>query len=204
MAGPHPLFERRDVAGENLNVIFSAGKTQDGFCSCTLSNFGKTSLEHFRILWAKINLSDHNSTCPFGKCTKPLAVVEGCFVAYRIRDQPALESFHVLTLLAHLSPVGSFWIAQNAIERRGCSAAPHVRALARIPMKTFPGGGILRGRGPGNLVAESSRADPPCCHHTRAWRLQATVFDPLSLLPCGRLCGRRPRDRTRMREIPHG
>ena len=26
MAGPHPLFERRDVAGENLNVIFPAGK----------------------------------------------------------------------------------------------------------------------------------------------------------------------------------
>ena len=40
MAGPHPLFERRDVAGENLNVIFSAGKTEEEFCSCTVSDFG--------------------------------------------------------------------------------------------------------------------------------------------------------------------
>ena len=29
MAGPHPLFERRDIAGENLNLIFSAGKTEE-------------------------------------------------------------------------------------------------------------------------------------------------------------------------------
>jgi len=48
-------------------------------------------------------------------------------------------------------------------------------------MKTFPGGGILRGRGPGNLVAESNRADPPCCHHTRAWRLQAPVIGPCAV-----------------------
>ena len=73
MAGPHPLFERRDVAGENLNVIFSAGKTEEEFCSfgsCTVSNFGNQS-QHFRILWAKVTFLTTTVPVPSASAQSP-------------------------------------------------------------------------------------------------------------------------------------
>ena len=106
MAGPHPLFERRDVAGENLNVILSAGKTA-----------GKTRLEHFRILWTKVPFLTTTVPVPSASAQSRLPGREGCFVAVKTCDQPALESFHALNLIcAYPSTVRLFRISRMAAD----------------------------------------------------------------------------------------